>query len=263
MYSKGIGANESIRKAFHWISKAAKDGNVSAQLELALWYFHGNEIAMNENEALKWFTKAAKQKSPPALYNLGNIYESRNNYSKALKYYQEASDLGDIVAQMRMASIYANGKHVKKDLKKAEELYIKIATNESPFCILLAADFYVSINKMEEALKYVNKTLKKEPNSAQALETLGRIQYKQGQYKEARRTLEKSIKICPKDFTSIILLTDTYIKLEEKEKAILLLKKTIKATKDDDFKELLKKELEDIEKGIHHNRSFSRRISVE
>ena len=60
-----------MQKAIKWCKKAAKQGEVNAQYELALYY----DEQQQQKEALKWFQKAAEQGHNEALYCLTVFYE--------------------------------------------------------------------------------------------------------------------------------------------------------------------------------------------
>jgi TPR repeat protein len=60
--------------AFRGRINSARDGNPSAQLEVAKGYLEGKVIPKSVNDALKWFTEAAKQGERDALAPLSQLY---------------------------------------------------------------------------------------------------------------------------------------------------------------------------------------------
>src|SRR6056300_1423521 len=67
---------ESTEKKFaHLISKAEL-GDVNAQIRLAIKYYFGQGIPKDNEQAVYWFTKAAKQGDTDAQYLLGTMYDS-------------------------------------------------------------------------------------------------------------------------------------------------------------------------------------------
>lgn len=66
---KGL-ARHDIREAFRWYSKAAKQGDVRAQLALANMYYNGVGVAQNDEEAIKWYAKAADEGNSKAAESL-------------------------------------------------------------------------------------------------------------------------------------------------------------------------------------------------
>ena len=57
-----------------WFKKAAEQGNVKAQVELARMYDEGKKVDRNQQEAFKLLKKATEQGSAEALYELGLMY---------------------------------------------------------------------------------------------------------------------------------------------------------------------------------------------
>src|SRR5262245_51560697 len=54
--------------------KAAQEGDASAQNEVAIYYAAGDGVAQDQEEALKWWRKAAAQHHPGAEFSIGNAY---------------------------------------------------------------------------------------------------------------------------------------------------------------------------------------------
>ena len=86
---------EAIRK---WLLKAAENGHVAAQLELAeaYGYFNG-----------KWWIAPG------------------NDFAEAAKWYRKAAEQGDPMGQGMLGWLYATGRGVEKDLKAAVEWFRK------------------------------------------------------------------------------------------------------------------------------------------
>jgi TPR repeat protein len=100
------------------ISNADK-GDPNSQFELGIRYFEGNSVTRDFNEAVKWWTKAAKQDNVPAQYNLGVMYWSgagvRQDYNQAAKWYTKAAQQGYPSAQFNLGAMFALGEGVAKD----------------------------------------------------------------------------------------------------------------------------------------------------
>lgn len=73
----------------------------------------GHGIEPNNEFAMTWFERSAKQGQPKAMYSLGCMYEEgvgvRVNKTKALEYFQRASNLGEPTAQYKLAKYYQRG----------------------------------------------------------------------------------------------------------------------------------------------------------
>ena len=75
MYSKGRGVPQDDQQAVIWYKKAAKQGHASAQLQS--WrtcMSKGRGVPQDDQQAVIWYKKAAKQGDASAQFNLGNMY---------------------------------------------------------------------------------------------------------------------------------------------------------------------------------------------
>ena len=71
------GSNPSIETAsFDQLRQMAEKGDAAAQNTLGLRYATGEGVALNEEEAVRWFTKAAEQGNVAAQSKLGSLYYS-------------------------------------------------------------------------------------------------------------------------------------------------------------------------------------------
>ena len=80
-------------------------------------------------EAIKWYTKAAKQGNVEAMFCLGECYEYtygvRRSYRKALLWMKRAAERGFEEAFWKLGIYYKQGIGTKKDLATAAEWYEK------------------------------------------------------------------------------------------------------------------------------------------
>ncbi|MCL2389948.1 MAG: SEL1-like repeat protein [Endomicrobia bacterium] len=122
-YGKGIIAKHR-EEAMNWYTKAAEQGHIAAQNQLAYMYSHPisrfvNEINKGNIEAAKWYRKAAEQGSKEAQYELGRIYYYgtgvEQDYIEAAKWYKKAAQQGHIEARRMLDRI---GDSVAEQTKK-------------------------------------------------------------------------------------------------------------------------------------------------
>ena len=73
-YLLGRGVEQDDKKAFYYFNKAASQGDVLAQNEIAYMYAAGKGTAKNNALAFSWYKKAAEQNLASAQYNLGLMY---------------------------------------------------------------------------------------------------------------------------------------------------------------------------------------------
>ncbi len=81
----GDGVEKDPNEALKWNLKAASQGNLMAQHNLAVMYDEGVDIPEDNAEVIKWYRKAAKQGHPRAQLNLGVLYWRGEGVSKNLK----------------------------------------------------------------------------------------------------------------------------------------------------------------------------------
>lgn len=120
----------NIIKAVKWYTKAAKQGEVSAQDALGTTYSSGDrEIGVNLKKAIKWTKKAIEQGSPTSAYNLGTIYRDLGNLEKAFKWYKKSVKMGDIEANFDLFLCYYFGIGIEINRKKAK-MHLKNITQK-------------------------------------------------------------------------------------------------------------------------------------
>ena len=93
-------------------------------------------------KAIEWYSKAAEQNEPYALFAIANIMEKEDSaagYSKrelrarpTIEYLTKAAKNGHAEAQYKLACCYDNGKYVKKSRKKAFNWHLHAASNGHP-----------------------------------------------------------------------------------------------------------------------------------
>jgi localization factor PodJL len=106
---------------------AALAGNPAAEYELAVRYAEGRGIAVNFEEAARWFERAANRDLAPAQYRLGSLYEKgqgvKKDLDQARRLYRAAADKGNAKAMHNLAVLYAEGLDGKPEFKAAAEWF--------------------------------------------------------------------------------------------------------------------------------------------
>jgi hypothetical protein len=122
----GVGTQQDTQKssdALTALLKAAEQGDVKSQLELAKSYLSGIGVRQNDAEALKWLRKAADQGEAVAQTMVGLMYfkgtSVTQDYAEALKWLRKAADQGEAKAQLKLGSLYFAGRGVRKDYVQA------------------------------------------------------------------------------------------------------------------------------------------------
>ena len=86
-------------------------------------YLNGNGVQQDNEQAVKWFRKAAEQGLFASQSCLGMLYENGHgvpqDYVQAAIWYRKAAKQGDSLAQWSLSSLYESGKGVTQDYKEA------------------------------------------------------------------------------------------------------------------------------------------------
>ncbi len=120
------------------IVSPAENGNMEAQTLMGELYKErslrdGISPRPDDNEAMRWFKKAADSGYAPASYYLGNIYETkRGGYEEAFKWYLTAAEKGHIRSQNEIGKMYHYGRSIQKDDNEAFKWYLKAAQAGDP-----------------------------------------------------------------------------------------------------------------------------------
>lgn len=122
----------------------AKNGDSSAQLELADLYIHGYGVEEDEAQAESWAMKSAENGNVNAMYWLGDGYatyaglvedtdpiDAEDHYKKAFIWFAKGADLNHSDSMVGLARLYRNGEGVTKNIDQALDLLKKSAAQGS------------------------------------------------------------------------------------------------------------------------------------
>jgi S1-C subfamily serine protease len=105
----GDGVTKDNNEAVKWWRKAAQQGHPNAQCNLGVCYARGDGVAKDAVEAVKWYRKAAEQGSARAQYTLGVCFAGGDglakDYVEAYKWENLASAQGHAEAKKALASL--------------------------------------------------------------------------------------------------------------------------------------------------------------
>jgi TonB family protein len=109
----------------------AEKGDVNSQCLLGYWYETGNQVPKDEQQAMRWYLKAADSGYAFAQYSLGRMYATavgvEKDDAKAFAWYMKAAENGYAEAQEKVGEAYHHGTWVQKNAVKAIEWYQKAA----------------------------------------------------------------------------------------------------------------------------------------
>jgi localization factor PodJL len=128
-----IPANEKLPDAIGGpvLRAAALKGDAAAAYEIGQRYSEGKGVAVNLDEAAKWFDRAAQAGVIPAVFRLGTFYEKGMSVKRdadiARRYYLQAAERGNAKAMHNLAVLDADGGGKGANYKSASEWFRKAA----------------------------------------------------------------------------------------------------------------------------------------
>jgi TPR repeat protein len=126
-YFYGQAAAQDPRLANQWLSKAADQGDVLAQYQLAVNH-SAQDTQPDATEAVKWFTKAAQQGHTEAQFRLGTHYligiGVAQDGNAAAQWFRKAADQNHAEAQWALGTLYQKGFGVAKSSSEAAKWYL-------------------------------------------------------------------------------------------------------------------------------------------
>ena len=132
-YAKGKQAYDSAdyETAYAEWQALADEGDADSQFGMGLLYANGFGVALNDDEALKWYRLAADQGHAEAQCNLGVMHANGwgvpMDDAEAFKWYRLAAEQGVTPAQISIAKMYESGFGVELDKVQAH-MWFNIAS---------------------------------------------------------------------------------------------------------------------------------------
>jgi len=105
----------------------ADEGIVGAQFCVGRLYANGFGVAMDDEQAIKWYTLACEGGHAEARFNLGVMYANGwgvdMDWDEAARFYDLSAGQGFVPAQKALAYAYGHGMGVQKDRVQAYTWY--------------------------------------------------------------------------------------------------------------------------------------------
>lgn len=121
------GLYQDLREAFDWYTKAAKQGNSTAQWALGRMYLRGSGVLRDRVQAIEWLQRSADQGNEFGQYLMG-VAEDELEPRKALEWYRRAAEKGLAQAQFRLGNAYLRGRGT--DVNKREAYIWLLLANQ-------------------------------------------------------------------------------------------------------------------------------------
>ena len=138
-YDRGIGVEWDEDKALEYLKRLADHGYPNMQYAMGECYrsedvvFNAHVRKMN-SEAVKWYTKAAKQGNEEAMYRLGKCFRDKSSGKRSCRksflWYKRAAERGHKEAMEELGFCFQRGIGTKKDLATAAEWYEKAGMHD-------------------------------------------------------------------------------------------------------------------------------------
>lgn len=114
---------QNHQEAAQWYRKAAEQGDIDAQYNIAQMSYKGDGIQKNYEEAAKWYRKIAESGDSYGQYTIGHMYSKgkgvEQSYENAAEWYRKAAIQGFRTAQFNLGVLYYNGQGVPVDYEEA------------------------------------------------------------------------------------------------------------------------------------------------
>lgn len=161
MYETGRGVTKDLTKALEWYEKAAILEDVEAQKAMGYYHLIGEGLEKNIAETMKWYTRAAEQGDNDIQVELGLLYYNLEKYGKegdyrtAAIWFSIAAEQNHPKALYCLAIAHEEGKGVEQDSLEALRLMKESAALGYP-----AANFKLGLWQ-REGTHSLKKNLKK------------------------------------------------------------------------------------------------------
>ena len=122
------------------LTELAEDDQ-NAQYFLGTLYRDGGLLLPDDEQAERWFRRAAEGDHAYAAYALGKLLQSQER--PASEWYEQAAAQGNEYAQYRLAKLHLTGEGVEKDVGRAVELLDASAERGNPYADYLLGKLYL------------------------------------------------------------------------------------------------------------------------
>lgn len=171
---------------------------------------------------------AVDPKSIEPHFTLAELYFRESKLEQAMAHFQTVLQLDEknVAAAMMIGDIH----FLRKENQEAEDFYRRafaIKSGYGPAANNIAFLLSGNENKLDEAQRFAEISVRKMPQNSQARDTMGWIYHRQGNYSRAIDEFEQSLAIDPKNALAHYHMGVTYYKKGEFEKSRLHIKKAL------------------------------------
>jgi uncharacterized protein len=119
-------------EAFRLNQVAAQEGMHDAVLAMGWFYLNGVGVEIDQEAALRWYRKSARQGDARAMFSLGQIAYLDGDYTEALLWFTRAAYKGHYRSEFWLGKLYWRGRGVGQDRRTAYKHFVKAAEKKLP-----------------------------------------------------------------------------------------------------------------------------------
>lgn len=169
-----------------------------------------------------------------AVAGLGRVEKARGNYKEAIAYFEKAKAMiVEYSFSDELTDLYKLNNEKDKSEKNADEVIemlgpnadVEGTTGHGHYADKELAYAYLKMNDTESALKHAQTEYERRPDNIDVCETLGWVQYKKGNYREASALMDKALKTNSRNPTLLCRAGLIKIKAGDPAQGKLLIKK--------------------------------------
>jgi len=167
------------------------------------------------------------------LYELASYYKSRKEYEKSLTTYEKL--IKNFGENDRILFLYASNLDKVNKWKDAKNLFLKLLKkNPKDAYALNYVSYKLALRgeELEYAFNLIKKAISLEPENGYFLDTIGWVEFKRKNFKNAVFYLEKASSILPNSSEVLNHLGDCYFKLGRKKESLYQWKRALKYEED-------------------------------
>jgi uncharacterized protein len=159
--------------SIEFLEKGVNKNNKKCLYLLGKMYLNGESVDKNQIYAIELLEKSSDLGNLDASLMLGNLYKIKEEYQKAMEYYEIGAKFVNIDCIRELGMIYKNGLGIKQDLEKAVE-YFEIGSKiEDSTSYNLLGEIYFGLEKYEKAFSYYSSSFNIN-NNIESIKNLGK-----------------------------------------------------------------------------------------
>jgi TPR repeat protein len=244
LFLNGEGIEINYAEAIKWLEMASVKGSARAKSYWGIILVSGGHgVEKDEKLGVDLMIQAAEQNDGMAQYILAQYYLGTKQTERGLIFMEKAAEGGMLQAQMALGDYYGSNTD-GRNLDKAVKWYRRASgQNYAPAMNNLAYILAMQGVSLDEALALAGKAIETDSDNGAYLDTIGWVFFKKERYAEALARLLQAEKLLPDDYEVQNHLGETYLKLNQKEKAIAVWDRALSTVEDPEMEKQIRQKL--------------------